>query len=62
VCGLPSSWTEDDEEEVEETELGMATGADGSFTLGTPEGDSVAMLCDTVLLERCSERLSGQSR
>jgi hypothetical protein len=33
------------------------TGAPGSFTLGTPDGDSVAILCYTALLVRCSERL-----
>lgn len=56
--GLPSSWTEEDEDDVEEAELGMSTtGAAGSFTLGIPEGDFVAILCCTALLVRCSERL-----
>jgi hypothetical protein len=43
VRGLPSSWTED-EEEVEEVELGMSAAAAGSFTMGSPDGDSVAIL------------------
>jgi len=42
VRGWASSWTEEDEEEVEE---GMSTAAMGSFTVGSPEGDSVAILC-----------------
>ena len=34
--GLPSSWTEEDEEEVEEVDLGMSTTvAAGSFTVGS---------------------------
>jgi len=38
------------------------TGEVGSFTLGVPEGDFVAILCCTALLVRCRERLwqSGQ--
>lgn len=36
VRGLPSSWTEEDEEEVEEVDLGMSTTvAAGSFTVGS---------------------------
>ena len=42
VRGRRSSWTEEEEEEVEE---GMSASAAGSFTVGSPEGDSVAILC-----------------
>jgi hypothetical protein len=45
VRGRRSSWTEEDEEEAEEAELGMSTVAAGSFTVGSPDGDSVAILC-----------------
>lgn len=43
--GLPSSWTEEDEEVVveEEAELGMS--CVGLLTLGMPIGGSDAILC-----------------
>lgn len=56
VCGRPSSWTEEDEEEVEEVELGISTSAvEVSFTVGREVGDSVAIICYTALCA-CSEQ------
>ena len=60
VRGLPSSWTEEDEEEVEEVDLGMSTTvAAGSFTVGTSAGDSVSILCYPAL---CTGAVSSSGR
>jgi hypothetical protein len=49
VRGLPSSWTEEDEEEIEEVELGISAVRAGSFTVGSLDGDSVAILWCTAM-------------
>ncbi len=50
VRGLPSSWMEEDEEDVEEVDLGMSTTvAAGSFTVGTSDGDSISIICYPAL-------------
>lgn len=60
VRGLPSSWTEDDEEEVGEVDLGMSiTGAAGPFTVGSSDGDSVSILCYPAL---CTGAVSSSGR
>lgn len=57
--GRCSSWTEEDEEEAEEAELGISTVAAGSFTVGIPDGDSVAILCFPAV---CTVAVSSSGR
>jgi hypothetical protein len=48
VRGRPSPWMEEDEEDAEEVELGISTAAAESSTVGSPDGDSAAIICCTA--------------